>query len=363
VNGKDYYKILGVPRTATQEEIKKAHRKLARKHHPDLNPGDKKAEETFKSIQEAYDILSDPEKRTKYDQLGDLFASGPFNPGAGGFSARPGTNAGGFSGSPFAEADLGGNASGLNVEELLERMFGLGKQKGSRPSNPTQDFGMRSAAPAEDVEFGLDISLEDAYQGTSQRINVTVEDVCPECEGLGQRRNNRGQLDLNAGVCPRCKGRGRISSPRTGQVSIPPGAWDGLRLKLTGQGAADAQGKRGDLYVQLHITPHPKFERDGQDLLFDVAVPFTIAALGGEVKVEMLDGQTRQLLVPPGIQTGQKLRLTGQGMPALRDRKTGDAYARVKITVPRNLSERERSLIEELARLRNDPVRSGAAQV
>lgn len=358
---KDYYKILGVPRNATQEEIKKAHRKLARKHHPDLNPGDKKAEETFKSIQEAYDILSDPEKRTKYDQFGDMLHGSPFGPGAGTYSSRPGAGPG-AGGSPFVDVDLGGmGGGGLNVEEFLN-MFGLGKNRTRPGSGPTPNFDPRSAAPAEDVEFGLDISLEDAYRGASQRINVTVEDVCPECEGMGQRRNSKGQFDLNAGVCPRCKGRGRISSPRSGQVSVPPGAWDGLRLKLTGQGAADAHGTRGDLYVQLHVKPHPSFDREGQDLLFDVAVPFTVAALGGEVKVTMLDEQPRQLIIPPGIQSGQKLRLTGQGLPALRDRKAGDAYARVKITVPRNLSDRERSLIEELARLRNDPVRASAAK-
>jgi len=357
VNGKDYYKVLGVPRTATQEEIKKAYRTLARKHHPDLNPGDKKAEEAFKGIQEAYDVLSEPEKRAKYDQFGDLFHSGPFGAGTGPqYSSRPG----GFSGSPFVDVDPGGG--GINFEEFLERMFGGGKRSGRQGAGSTPGFETRSAAPAEDIEFGLDISLEDAYRGTTQRINVTVEDVCPECEGMGQKRTSRGQFDLSAGVCPRCRGRGRISSPRTGQVPVPAGAWDGLRLKLSGQGAADARGRRGDLYVQLHIKPHPKFEREGQDLLFDVAVPYTVAALGGEATVQMLDGQIRQLLIPAGIQTGQKLRLAGQGMPALRDRKAGDAYARVKMTVPRDLTERERTLLEELARLRNDPVRAKAAK-
>ncbi|HZP82783.1 MAG TPA: J domain-containing protein [Chthonomonadaceae bacterium] len=351
MNGKDFYKILGVPKTATQEEIKKAHRKLARKYHPDLNPGDKKAEETFKSIQEAYDVLSDPEKRAKYDQFGEMWQNSGFGAGAGPSAGwRPGPGAGTAGGSPFVDVDLGG----LNFQDWLAQMFGGGVR---RDTGPMGGFGTRSAAPAEDVEFGLDISLEDAYRGASQRITVTVDDVCPECEGMGQKRNSRGQYDLGS-LCPRCRGQGRIPSQRSGQVNIPAGAWDGLRLKLTGQGAADARGKRGDLYVQLHIRPHPKFERDGQDLLFDVAVPYTIAALGGEVSVEMLDGQKRQLLVPPGIQTGQKMRLSGQGMPALRDRKAGDAYARVKITVPKDLSERERNLLEELARLRNEPVRS-----
>lgn len=346
MNGKDYYKILGIARDASPDDIKKAHRKLARKYHPDLNPGNKASEERFKEIQEAYDILSDPDKRAKYDQFGEMWARMPTGAEAG---ARPGGGGAGFSGSPFVDVDMGG---GLNFEEFLERMFG--GRNGQR--GQTAEWS-RSANPAEDVEFSLEVTLEEAYRGVSKRLNVTVEDVCPECEGMGQRRNSRGQFDLGAGACPRCHGRGRLSSPRNGEVGIPAGAWDGLRLKLSGQGGADARGRRGDLYVQLRVAPNPRFERDGQDLTFEVAIPYTIAALGGEVSVEMLGGQKRSLVVPPGVQTGQKMRLSGQGMPALRDRKAGDAYARVRVTVPRDLSERERALLLELAKLRNDAVR------
>jgi DnaJ-class molecular chaperone len=344
VNGKDYYKILGVDHKASADDIKKAYRKLARKHHPDLNPGDKKAEEEFKQIQEAYDVLSDPQTRAKYDQFGEAWNQVPFGAGAGGF--RPGTTAPGSGGTAYANFDTG---AGINFDEFLERMFG-----GRRPSQ----FGQRSAAPAEDIEFALDITLEEAYRGVTKRFNVNVEDTCPECSGLGQRRNSKGQIDLGGPVCSRCRGTGRISAPRSGQVNVPPGAWEGMRSKLAGMGATDANGRRGDLYVQLHLLPHQKFERDGQDLQFDVAVPYTIAALGGEVSVETLDGQKRQLIVPPGIQVGQKLRLSGKGMPALRDRQAGDAFGRVKITVPRELSDRERSLLVELARLRGDTIRA-----
>lgn len=351
MNGKDFYKILGIARDATSEDIKRAHRKLARKYHPDLNPGDKAAEERFKEIQEAYDTLSDPDKRVKYDQYGEMWARMP----TGGAPGSNGTAGGGFSGSPFVDVDAGN--AGLNFEEFLERMFG-GGGRGARRGSAETDFSARSAAPAEDVEFSLNVTLEEAYRGAEKRIDVTVEDVCPDCDGTGQKRNSRGQFDLSGGgVCPKCRGRGRIASPRSGKVSIPPGAWDGLRLKLSGQGAADARGRRGDLYVQLRLTPHAKFERDGQDLQFDVAVPYTVAALGGDVAVETLDGQKRQLVVPPGVQSGQRMRLSGQGMPALRDRKAGDAYARVKITVPRDLSDRERKLLGELADIRKDPVR------
>ncbi len=361
---KDYYKTLGVAKTASAEEIKKAHRKLARKHHPDLNPGDKKAEEKFKEIQEAYDVLSDEAKRAKFDQFGDGWeqVADGFPQGGGrqgGGSAGGGT--GGFGGgTPF-----GGSVgeSGVNFQDIFEHMFGSGGTRGKpgfRDVRSTpREYVTPSAAPAEDIDFGLDITLEEAYTGVARRINVTVEDVCPECEGLGQKRNSKGQIDLsNATGCPRCRGTGRVASPRSSQVNVPPGAWDGMRSKLPGMGAADARGSRGDMYVQLRVLPNTKFERDGQNLLFDVSVPYTVAALGGEINVETLDKQTRQLVVPAGIQTGQKMRLSGKGMPALRDRKAGDAYARVKITVPRDLSDQERDLLTQLARLRNDPVRS-----
>lgn len=345
----DHYKTLGVAKTAAAEEIKKAHRKLARKYHPDLNPGDKKAEDKFKEIQEAYDVLSDEEKRGKYDKYGDMWQQVAAN--APGFN--PGSAQGRADGSsPFGGADTG--TAGVNFQDIFEQMFG--GRAGAR-NNPT-DFFAPSAAPAEDIEFSLDITLDEAFRGTTKRINVTVEDVCPDCSGVGQKRNSKGQFDLNGGgVCTRCNGSGRVPSPRSGQVNVPAGAWDTMRSKLAGMGSADARGRRGDLYVQLHVLPHAKFERTGQDLQFDVTVPYTVAALGGEIAVETLDGQSRKMVVPAGIQTGQKMRLGGQGLPALRDRKAGDAYARVKISVPKVLNEEERALLLQLAHLRNDPVK------
>ena len=331
----DYYKVLGIGRDASDEDIKKAHRRLARKHHPDLNPGDKKAEDQFKKIQEAYDVLSDPEKRKKYDMYGDAWQQGPF---AGGQSA-PGSH--GYQ-DPFAGMHTGGN---INLEDIFGSMFG---GAGSPFTN---------SAPAEDVEVSLDVSMEDAYRGATRRVTVNVEDTCTDCGGAGQRRNNRGQFELNGMACSRCRGRGRISSPRALQVTVPAGAWEGMTVTQRGQGPADARGRKSDLVMVLHIMPHPRFEREGQNILFDVQIPYTVAALGGEVPVELPSGATRQLMVPPGIQSGQKMKLTGQGMPALKDRRVGDAFARVKITVPKDLTDAEKRLLQQLAELRRDPIR------
>lgn len=343
MSAKDFYQVLGVSKTATPEEIKDAYRKLARKYHPDLNPGNKKAEEQFKEMQAAYDVLSDPEKRKKYDQFGPNWEQAPFGAGP-----RPGPRPGGPS-TPFDPIDLGGD--GRDFQDFFADLFG---QAGARSGFPPP----RGGASAEDIEFSLDITLEEAYRGTSKSVNVTVEDVCNECGGTGQKRNSQGRFDLGKStVCPRCKGRGRVETPRSGQVSVPAGAWDGLRLKLSGQGPVDARGRRGDLFVRLHILNNARFEREGQDLYFDLSVPYTVAALGGDATVTTIGGQTRELVVPAGIQSGQKMRLSGQGMPALQDRKTGDAFARIKITVPKNLTDPERSLLEQLAALRNDPIR------
>lgn len=335
MNGKDFYKVLGVARTAADEEIKKAHRKLARKHHPDLNPGNKKAEEQFKEIQEAYDVLSDPEKRKKYDMYGENWAQVP----AGGGQHYT---------DPFGAGQTAGGT--INFEDLFGGIFGGAGRRGPQFAQQAQP---------EEVEFTLDVSLEDAFRGASKRVNLTLEDICTECGGVGQKRNARGQFDLNGQACPRCRGRGRTPSQRTLQVTIPAGAWDQMQIAQQGQGPADARGRKTDLIMRLHVLPHPKFERDGQNLLFDAPIPYTVASLGGETPVETLGGQRRQLIVPAGIQTGQKLRLTGQGMPALHDRPAGDAFARVKITVPKDLSPAEKQLLEQLAQLRHDPVRTG----
>jgi molecular chaperone DnaJ len=354
VSGKDFYKILGVQRTATEEEIKKARLKLARKYHPDLNPGNKESADKFKEVQQAYEVLSDPEKRAKYDKYGELYdqVGGPFGQGAQGGSGVQYGETGGFGGAPF---DLGGTgAGGFGGFEDFIRTVMEGRQQGA----PSRGQGRASsAAPAEDIDFGLEITLEEALHGTEKRVTLTVDDVCPDCAGSGSARNAKGQFDLNKGVCPKCRGRGRLPASRSLSVKVPPGVWDDYRIALPGQGPSDARGRRGDVFARVQIKKNAKFERDGQNLTFDVAVPYTVAALGGEIPIEMVGGKRSGLVVPPGIQTGQRLRVSGQGMPALDGRPAGDAFARVKITVPKDLSDRERSLLDELAKLRSDPVR------
>ena len=352
MSGKDFYKILGVARTATEEEIKKARLKLARKYHPDLNPGNKDAADKFKEVQNAYEVLSDPEKRTKYDKYGELYDQvGPNGPGA---------PAGGPGGVRYGEAganpfDAGGGSAGFGgFEDFLRTVM---EGRGAGASQPFGQTRAPSAAPAEDIDFGLEITLEDALRGVEKRVTLTVDDVCPDCGGSGTARNTKGQFDLNKGVCPKCRGRGRMPANRSLTVKVPAGVWDDYRIALPGQGPTDSRGRRGDVFARIQIQKNAKFERDGQNLTFDLAVPYTVAALGGEIPIEMVGGKRSGLLVPPGIQTGQRLRVSGQGMPALDGRPAGDAFARVKITVPKDLNERERGLLEELAKLRNDPVR------
>ena len=316
--------------------MKRAHRKLARKYHPDLNPGNKVAEDKFKEIQEAYDVLSDPKKRARFDQYGDIGEN--FQPGP---AQTP-------QGNPFQTHQPGGQPVNFDFDEFLDKMFG-GKNKGDGTQSGNR-------AP-KDIEVNFTISLEEAFTGTTRRIDVTVEDVCDMCQGAGQKKNSRGQYDLNAGVCPKCRGTGATPSKRPINLTIPPGAWDDMKVRLPGQGGSDGRGNKGDLGVTLKLRSNARFERDMQNLTFELNVPYTVAALGGEVPVEMLNGQTKRIVIPPGIQTGQKMRLQGMGMPALRDRAIGDAFARIKIVVPRDLNDHERRLLTELAAIRNDSVR------
>lgn len=331
---KDYYAILGVSRNADEKEIKSAYRKLARKYHPDVNPGDKAAESKFKEVSEANEVLSDPKKRAQYDQYGEQWKA--YSQG-GGYSAGRAPQQGAY------EVEFGGEG----LSDFLESIFGNWKMRSSSGGRA------QPQTVGEDVEFGLDLTLEEAIHGGKKTITVNEEDVCMKCGGSGGARDSRGAYNLGA-VCPACRGHGRTIRPHRVEVTIPPGVSEGQRLRLSGQGGADARGKRGDLYLLIRIKPHPQFERQGDDLYMDAPIPFTIASLGGEVSVPTLTGP-RTLTVPPGVQSGQKIRVAGQGMPG---KKPGDLYARVKVTVPKDLSQREKQLIQEIAQLRGDKVRS-----
>ncbi|MBI3912492.1 MAG: J domain-containing protein [Armatimonadetes bacterium] len=351
----DYYERLGVPRNADEKIIRQAYRSLARKYHPDLNPGDKEAEEKFKQISEAYSVLSDPEKRRQYDMLGDQGQPGGFAGWPGGFEGAAG-------GTPFDFLnDLFGGAGGFPFGETI--------------------------AAGEDVEAAVEISLEDAYRGGERSLTIATEERCPTCSGTGAqpgsqmvecpqchgsgRAHNRGGFTLRGQLCPRCQGTGQVPSrpcatclgrgvtqrPRVLTVTIPAGIKDGQLLKLSGQGRPGPRGApAGDLLLRVHIRPHPIFERRGDDLIIDLPVTYAEAVLGAEVRVPTLSGRVVRTQVRPGMHSGQLLKLPGLGMPRPHG-GYGDLYARLQIVVPRTLSDRERQLIEELRSLRTEDPR------
>ena len=384
VDYKDYYKILGLPKTATDKEIKAAYRKLARQYHPDVNPGDKSAEDKFKNVGEAYEVLSDADKRMKYDQFGDEWKSYSM----GGGPARAGAGAGGVRTGGRTEYDFGGAGGGAGIDDFLSSLFG-GAAGGGQPGGPSGGFGgfssgrpagrSQSRAPQES-EQAVEITLEEAYKGTSKTFTVSIPDTCNRCGGAGAISAGKGKpCPMCAGsgkvkggrnmfgnsicpqcggtgeattACPDCHGEGVVTKPRRiSDVKIPAGVADGQRIRLAGQGAGG-----GDLFLKVKVRPSAQYERTGDDLRTDFAVPYTVAALGGEASVETFTGR-KTLNVPPGTQSGQSFRLTGQGMPKLKGGGAGDLYARVKMTVPKDLSPRERDLLTELAKLRSDGVK------
>ena len=368
IDYKDYYKILGVPKTATDKEIKSAYRKLARQYHPDVNQNDKAAEEKFKDIGEAYDVLGDDAKRSKYDQYGDQWKAysqdGGFNPSAGG---------------PRADYDFGG-AGGAGIDDFLSSLFGgAGAQGGFGGFNGA---GRRQASVRpEDAEYGVEITLEEAFAGTKRSFTLSIPETCKRCNGegvvaspsgracqacggSGRSKGGRGFFGNNTcaqcggtgkalEACPECHGEGSVTKNRKlSDIKIPAGVADGQRIRLAGQGS-----NGGDLYLKVSVKSHPSFERKGNDLWTDFEVPFTVAALGGEAVVNTLSGK-KVLNVPAGTQSGQAFRLTGQGMPILKGTGShGSLYARAKITVPKELSTRERELMTELAEIRHDSVK------
>jgi molecular chaperone DnaJ len=349
---KDLYETLGVSRGASQDEIKKAYRKLARQYHPDTNPGDAEAEERFKEVQTAYDVLSDAEKRKQYDRFGS--ANGRPGPG-GGFNV-------GAEGFDFA--DLG------DLGDIFGGLFGGFGSRG----RAQQQRGRRGR----DVEVEVRLSFEDSLHGVETKIPVELETSCRECGGSGAKPgtapilcpecHGRGVVSESQGLfalsqpcprcrgngtviedpCPNCKGTGRERRTKRYTVKIPAGVKDGSRVRLRGKGEAGYGGaEAGDLYVVTRVAPSKTFERRGDDLVVDVPVSFTDAAMGGNVRVPTPDGPVT-VKVKPGTTDGKLLRVKGKGAPKLKGSGRGDVLARVKIQVPKKLSKKQRELLEEL---------------
>jgi molecular chaperone DnaJ len=358
---RDYYEVLGVTREASEEEIKKAYRKRALKYHPDKNPGDKEAEEKFKEVGEAYEVLSDQQQRANYNRFGH----GAFGPGTG-----AGTGAGGGFHDPFEVfREVFGGAGGGILDDFFQQAFGGGGGQRARGG----------AQRGSDLRYDLEINLEDAARGTETEISFTKLDTCsechgrgsaeggkaetcPTCHGQGQVAHSRGFFSV-ASTCPRCNGTGQVLTKPCHQcggegrvqrraklkVRIPAGIEDGSRLRSSGNGEAGGRGgPSGDLYVVVHIQPHDIFERHGDDLLCEVPISFPTAALGGEIEVPTLSGPAR-LKIPAGSQSGTLFRFRGKGLPNVHGHGHGDQHVRVMVEVPAHLSRAQREKLEEFS--------------
>ncbi|MBL8702413.1 MAG: molecular chaperone DnaJ [Alphaproteobacteria bacterium] len=352
---RDYYEVLGVKKDASADDLKKAFRKLAMQLHPDRNPGDKEAEQKFKEINEAYDVLKDDQKRSAYDRFGHA----AFDQATGG--GRGGAGPGGF------EFNFGSGG----FADIFDEMFGefMGGRRGPGGSAPGRGA---------DLRYNLEISLEDAFRGKQSTIRVASLAVCESCTGSGAERGAKpvtcqtcrghGKVRAQQGfftverTCPTCMGRGqtidkpcracsgegRVKRERTLNVSIPAGVEDGTRIRLAGEGEAGVRGSpAGDLYIFLSVTPHRLFKRDGTDLHVRVPIPMTTAALGGSIEVPSVDGTRSRVNIPPGSQSGQAFRLRGKGMSALRSQQRGDLFVEAIVETPVNLTKRQQELLRE----------------
>lgn len=336
--GKDFYAILGVDNNATEKDIKKAYRKLARKYHPDVNPNDAAAEARFKEMNEAYEVISDPEKRKKYDQYGDnwqhadQFAqSGQPGPGWGG-GAR-GTYTSGMSGDA---GRFSHGQGGMDFENIFEGLF-----SGRRG---TRGQAARGPMRGSDLEHPVEVTLEEALTGTTRILQTQGEAQCPTCKGTRL---------VNGKACPTCGGAGIVIQPRRLEVKIPAGVTEGSRIRMAGEGSPGVNGgPKGDLYLVVSLALHPRFERKGDDLFTDVSVPLTMAVLGGEVEVQTPKGKLA-LKIPAETQNGRVFKLGGQGVPRLTGTGRGDLLARIQVLLPVGLSPHEKELFEELAKTRN----------
>ncbi|KPN74049.1 molecular chaperone DnaJ [Neisseria sp. 74A18] len=358
MSSKDFYETLGVARSASDDEIKKAYRKLAMKYHPDRNPGNAEAEEKFKEIQKAYDILSDKQKRSAYDQYGhagvDPNMGGGFGGGFGGF----------------------GGAQGFDFGDIFSQMFG-GAAGGRQPNYQGAD-----------LQYAVEITLEEAAKGIKKRITIPTYEECDVCHGSGAKPgtsattcstcHGTGTIHVRQAIfqmqqtcptchgtgkeikdpCVKCRGEGRVKTTKTVEVNIPAGIDDGQRIRLSGEGEPGMHGApSGDLYVVVHVKEHKTFERNGLDLHCEMPISFAIAALGGEVEVPTLDGKVK-LSIPKETQTGRRMRVKGKGIKSLRSSAVGDLYCHVVVETPVNLTDRQKELLEEFEKISTGMERS-----
>jgi len=355
----DYYSLLGVAKGASDEEIKKAYRKLAMQYHPDRNQGNAEAEKKFKSINEAYDVLKDDQKRAAYDRFGhEAFSQGGGNNAGGG--------AGGF--------DFGGSFS-----DIFEDLFGdFTGRRGGQQQQRGAGAQTSGAARGADLRYNLDIALEDAFKGKQQTIKITTSDACGECNGSGAEKGTqpetctvcggRGAVRMQQGFftierscnncqgagkviktpCKSCAGSGRVRKEKSLSVTIPAGVEEGTRIRLAGEGEAGFRGgPAGDLYIFLAVKPHKIFRRDGANIYCRVPVKFTVAAVGGHIEVPTIDGGRVKVNVPAGTQSNHQFRLKGKGMSILRSDARGDMYVEVHVETPVNLSKQQKELLNQ----------------
>jgi len=358
---RDYYEILGVQRTATEQELKSAFRKLAKECHPDSNPSDKDAEQRFKELNEAYEALKDPQKRAAYDKFGHAAfdqSMGGRGPGGAGF------------GPDFASS----------MSDIFDDLFGefMGGRRGAGGAGQRQRSWRERGA---DLRYNMEITLNEAYLGKAAEIRVPTSVSCETCAGSGAKAGTKpkacatcggmGKVRASQGIftiertcpscqgrgeviddpCPGCSGAGRVTKERTLQVNIPAGVEDGTKVRLVGDGEAGLRGgPSGDLYIFLSIKPHSFFQRDGADIFCKVPISMTTAALGGQIEVPTLEGAATRVKVPEGTESGKQFRLKGKGMPVLRSKVIGDMYIQVDVETPKNLTRRQRELLEEFER-------------
>jgi molecular chaperone DnaJ len=363
---KDYYEILGVKKGATDAELKKAFRKLARKYHPDVNPSDKTAENKFKEMNEAYEVLSDPKKRQQYDQFGHAAFDAGFGQGAG---SGPGRGFEGFS----QGADFFRSGGGAGFEDIFGNIFG----NRGRPSGPTK---------GEDITYSVEVDLEDAIFGRTMQVDLQREVTCSTCNGSGAQPGTsrrtcptcmgsgsitqgkgfmqfaqpcptcRGEGTINPNPCRTCGGNGVVQKTERINVKIPPGVDNGSKVRVAGMGGAgERNGPAGDVYIVTKVRPHGYFERKGDNLYSEAKVTMKEAAFGDKIEIPIVDG-TVWLTLPPAVQTGQQLKLKGKGVPHFGGGGVGDHYVTIKVVTPTGLSERAKELLREIDKMHpSDP--------